>query len=113
MTAPACVRALRLGVEGTQASVRVWPEQPRSYPAGPFELLSRFLELLEPGGQPVTIRAIRTSPWQLDHLPDDPLEAEFRNGPSWISSSRLGDVNSVIGVDADQVGIEGGAVDLR
>jgi len=54
---------------------------PRSWPrtAGPFHAPLFFvrsgslLEFLEPDRQPVSIRAIQTSPRQLDHLPSDPL----------------------------------------
>jgi hypothetical protein len=41
------------------------------------ELLRRFLELLEPDRQPVSIGTVFTPPRQLDHLPDDPLQPEF------------------------------------
>jgi hypothetical protein len=39
--------------------------------------LCGFLELLEPYSQSIPIREILTASRRLDHLPDDPLEAEF------------------------------------
>jgi hypothetical protein len=35
--------------------------------------LGGFPKLLEPKCQPIRIMMILTSPWRLDHLPDDPL----------------------------------------
>jgi hypothetical protein len=49
----------------------------------------------------------------LDHLPDDPFEAEFEKRAIMDFEQPIGDVNSVIGVDADQVGVEGRMMDLR
>jgi hypothetical protein len=39
--------------------------------------LCGFLELLEPSRQSVPIRPIHPPPRLFDHMPDDPLEAEF------------------------------------
>jgi hypothetical protein len=72
-----------------------------------------FLELLEPDRQSVPIRAILTPPRQLDHLPDDPLEPEFEERAVMDFEQSVRDVNSVIRVDPDQVGVEGGVVVLR
>jgi hypothetical protein len=70
------------------------------------------LEFLEPDRQPISIRTILTPPWQLDHLPGDPLQPEFEKRAVMDFGQPVGDMNSVIGVDADQVGIEGRMVDL-
>jgi len=71
-----------------------------------------ILELLEPKRQPVPIRTILTPPPRLNHLPDDSLKPEFEESAIMDFEQRVGDVNSVIRVDADQVGVEGGMMDL-
>jgi hypothetical protein len=68
--------------------------------------------LLEPDRQSVLVRTILSPPRQLDHLPDDPLEAEFEERAVMDFEQTIGDVNLVIGVDADQVGVEGGMMDF-
>jgi hypothetical protein len=49
---------------------------------------------------------ILTPPRQSNHLPDDPLQPEFEKRDIMDFEQPIGDVNSVIGVDADQVSIE-------
>ena len=71
-----------------------------------------ILELLEPKRQPVPIRTILTPPRRLNHLPDDSLKPEFEESAIMDFEQRVGDVNSVIRVDADQVGVEGGMMDF-
>jgi hypothetical protein len=51
--------------------------------------------------------------WPVDQLPDNPLQPEFKERTIVDFEQPIGDVNSVIGVDANQVGIEVGMVDLR
>jgi hypothetical protein len=75
--------------------------------------LNQLLELLEPAGQAVSIRVIFLPPRQLDHLPSDPFEAEFEERPIMNFEQAVGDMDSEIRVDPDQVGVEGGMVDLR
>ena len=60
--------------------------------------LCGLLELLEPSRQSIPIGAILLPPWQLDHLPDDPLEAEFEKRAIMDFEKPIGNVNSVIGV---------------
>jgi hypothetical protein len=48
----------------------------------------------------------------LDHLPGDPLEAEFEKRPITDFEQPIRDVNSIVGVNADQVGVEGGMMDF-
>jgi hypothetical protein len=71
-----------------------------------------ILELLEPKRQPVPIRAIFTASRQLDQCASDPLEAEFEERAVMDFEQTIGDMNLVIGVDADQVGVEGGMMDF-
>jgi hypothetical protein len=71
-----------------------------------------LLELLEPSRQSIPIRAIFTASRQLDQLPDDPLKAEFEKRAVMDFEQPIRDVNSVIKVDADQVGVEGGMMDI-
>jgi hypothetical protein len=80
-------------------------EDPRPHPRGPFKPSRSLLEFLEPSRQPVLIGTIRTSPWQMDHLPDDPLEAEFEKRRATDFEQPIGDMDAVIRVDADQVGV--------
>ena len=47
------------------------------------------------------------------HLIGDPLQTKFEKRTVMDFEQPVGDVNSVIGVDADQVGVEGRMVDLR
>jgi len=72
-----------------------------------------ILELLEPKRQPVPIRTILTPPRRLNHLPDDSLKPEFEERAIMDFEQPVRDVNSVIRVHADQVGVESGMVDLR
>jgi hypothetical protein len=69
--------------------------------------------LLEPERQSVPIRAILTPPRQLDLLPDDPFQAKFEKRAIVDFEQPIRDVNSVVGIDADQVGIKGGLMELR
>jgi hypothetical protein len=71
-----------------------------------------ILELLEPKRQPVPIRTILTPPPRLNHLPDDPLKPEFEESAIMDFEQPVRDVNSVIRVDPDQVGVEGGMMDF-
>jgi hypothetical protein len=73
--------------------------------------LCGFLELLEPDSQPV-IGTILTPSRQLDYLPDDPLKAEVEERAIMDFEQPTRDVNSLIRVDADQVGVEGRVVDF-
>ena len=41
------------------------------------------------------------------------LSPNSRKGPSWISSSRSGTLDAEIGIYPDEVGIEGGMMELR
>jgi hypothetical protein len=75
--------------------------------------LCRSPELLKPERQPLPIGTILIPPWQLDCLPDDPLQPEFEKRTIMDFEQPIGHVNSVIGVDLDQVSIEGRMVDLR
>jgi hypothetical protein len=50
---------------------------------------------------------------QLDDLPDVPFEAKFDKLAMLDFEQPIADVNSVIGFDADQVGIEGHVMELR
>jgi hypothetical protein len=52
------------------------------------------------------IRAIRISPRQFDYLPDDSLQAELEERAIVNFEQPIRNVNSVIGIDADQVGVK-------
>jgi hypothetical protein len=45
--------------------------------------------------------------------PAIPLRPSARNGPSWIFEQPVRNMDAEIRVDSDQVGIEGGMMDLR
>ena len=49
----------------------------------------------------------------VDQCSGDPLEAKFEKRTIMDFEQPVGDVNSVIGVDPDQMGIEGRMMDLR
>ena len=78
-----------------------------------FLRLSGPFELLEPERQSVAIRTILTPPQQLDHLPGDSFQPEFEKRAIMDFEQPVRDVNSVIRVDADQVGLKGRMMDLR
>ncbi|HZC82104.1 MAG TPA: hypothetical protein VE222_10425 [Nitrospiraceae bacterium] len=71
------------------------------------------LELLEPDRQPVAIRTILTPSRRFDQCSRDPLEAEFEKRAIMDFELPIRDVDSEIGVDPDQVGVEGRMMDLR
>jgi len=60
--------------------------------------------LLEPEGQPVAIGTILNPPRPVDQSPSDSLEPEFEEWPIVDFEQPIGDMNSVIGIDADQMG---------
>ncbi len=55
---------------------------------------------------------ILTSPWQLDHLPDDPLQTEFEKRAIMDFEQPVGNMDAEIRVDPDQVSIESRMVDF-
>ena len=69
--------------------------------------------MLEPNRQPVSIRAIFIPSWRLDYLPDDPLQAEFKEWAIVDFEKPIGNVNSVIGIDADQMSVESRVMEFR
>ena len=78
-----------------------------------FLRLSGPLELLETNRQPIAVRTILKPSRPIDQSSGDPLEAEFEKRPIMDFEQPIGDVDSVIGVDADQVAIEGRMMELR
>jgi hypothetical protein len=69
--------------------------------------------MLEPQRQSVPIRAIRRTPRHRDLRAGDGFEAKFEERPIVDFEQPIGDMNSEICIDADQIGIEGRMVDLR
>ena len=72
-----------------------------------------FLELLEPQGQPIAIWTILNPSRPFDQCSGDPLQAEFERRPITDFEQPVGDVDSEIRVDPDQVSIEGRMMELR
>jgi hypothetical protein len=68
--------------------------------------------LLEPDRQPVSIGTILIPSWQLDHLPRRSLSGRVRETGRYGFEQPLEDVDAVIGVDPDQVSIEGRMMDF-
>jgi hypothetical protein len=62
--------------------------------------------LLEPNRQPVPIGKILISP-RVDHLPNDPFEPEFEKRASVDFEQPVRDVDAEIGINPEQIGIEG------
>ena len=54
--------------------------------------LRHIFELFEPDRQPVSIGPILTPPRQFDHLPGDPLEAEFEKRAIMDFEQSIGNV---------------------
>jgi hypothetical protein len=81
--------------------------------AGRFEPLCSLLELLEPKRQPVSVRTILKRSRPVDQFSDDPLKAEFEKRAVMDFEQAVRDVDSVIRVNADQVGIKRGMMDFR
>ena len=100
-----------------ERSQRACPNRPWTDP--PIEMTVRsaelcgFLEFLEPKRQPVPIGSILKPSRPIDERSGDPLEPEFEERTIVDFEQPIGDMYSVIGVDADQVGVEGGMVELR
>jgi hypothetical protein len=70
------------------------------------------LKLLEAVGQPVAIRVISGTPRQCDTLAADVLEAKLKERAVVQFEQLLGEVDLIVRVDPDQVGVERGVVDL-
>jgi hypothetical protein len=64
--------------------------------------------LLEPNRQPVADRPVLDPVRRIDQRSGDSLQRAIMN-----FEQPIGDVNSVIRVDADQVGVEGRMMELR
>src|SRR5262249_6010958 len=71
------------------------------------------LELLEANGEPFAIGAILDPVRQTDRGSGNPFEAEFKERTVVYVEQAVGDMNPEIRVDADQIGIERGMVNLR
>jgi hypothetical protein len=69
--------------------------------------------LLEPNREPVPIGMILKPSRPAYQRPGDTLQPEFEKRPVVDFEQPVRDVNSVIGVDTDQVGIEGRVMQLR
>jgi hypothetical protein len=75
--------------------------------------LCGLLELLEPKRQPIPIGMILKPSWSVDHCSGDPLQPEFQEWSIVNVEQPIGDMNSVSGVDSDQVSVEGCVMQLR
>jgi hypothetical protein len=102
-----------LGAEGTQVSALHLSEKPSPVFAVPFKPSRRFLELLEPDRQSVTIRAILTPSRPANQCANDPLQTEFEKWTIVDFEQPIRDMDAEIGVNPDQVSIEGGMMDFR
>jgi hypothetical protein len=69
--------------------------------------------LLEPYRQPLPVGTILHPFWHLDMRAVNPLEAQFEKRAVVDIKQPVGDVNTVIGINADQVSVEGCVVNLR
>ena len=84
-----------------------------------FEMRVRSAELccspvlLEPDSQPVAVGMILKPSWSVDQCSSDPFEAEFEEGTVVDFGQPIGDVNPIIGVDTDKLGVEGRVMQLR
>jgi hypothetical protein len=67
---------------------------------------------LKPQRQPIAIRTILKPSRPVDQCSGDPLKAEFEKRAIMDFEQPIRDVNSEIGVDPDQMGVEGGMVDF-
>ena len=84
----------------------------RNPPSKVGKLHQRPPERPEGDAKCLPIRAIFPPPWRLEHLPDDPLKAEFEKRAVMDFQEPIGHVNSVIAVDPDQMSIEGRMMEL-
>jgi hypothetical protein len=73
----------------------------------------RLSELLEPDRQSIAIGTILKPARPVAQCPGNPLQPEFEKRAIMDFEQPVGNVNSVIGVDADQVGVERCVMDLR
>jgi hypothetical protein len=70
-------------------------------------------ELLEPERKPVSVRVMLLGAREPDQRPCDRFEALLEQRPVVQHQQALGDVDPAVGVDADQVIVEGGVVNWR
>jgi hypothetical protein len=70
-------------------------------------------ELLEPDRQPVAIGTILKPSRPVDQCSGDPLKAEFKKRAVMYFQEPIRHMDAEIGVDPDQVGIEGRVMELR
>ena len=67
----------------------------------PIRTPMQLFELLEPDRQPISIRAILNPPRPFDQFSGDSLKAEFEERAIVNVEQPIGDVNPIIGVNAD------------
>ena len=70
-------------------------------------------ELLEPERQPIPIGSILKTSWSVDQCSGDPLQPEFEKRAIVDFEQPVRDMDAEIGIDADQVGVEGRVMELR
>jgi len=68
--------------------------------------------LLEPNRQPVAVRSLLDPLRPIDQRPGDSLKPEFEERAIMDFEQPVRNMDAEIGVDADQVDIEGSMVDL-
>jgi hypothetical protein len=66
----------------------------------------------EPNYQPVPIRPILSPPRQLNRIAGDSLQPKFEKPPIADFEQPIGDVDTEIRIDSDQVSIEGRVMEL-
>lgn len=81
-------------------------------PSQTTAFLGRRPEPIEASRQPVPVRSIPFSRWQVKRGVLQPLE-RFEHRTIALAEQPLRDMDPVIGIDADEMSVEGGVVDLR
>jgi len=77
------------------------PQKSAAMPLGAIETMRPF-KLLEPNRQPVVVRPILVPVRPIDQRSGDSLQSEFEKRAIMNFEQPVGDVNSVLRVDADQ-----------
>ena len=62
--------------------------------------------------RPISVRAIPVPIWQVKLGGVQPLE-RLQHRPVGLAEQSFGDVNSIIGIDADEMGVERSVMDFR
>lgn len=78
-----------------------------------FELSRRRRpETCESHGKPISIGEILRAIWQMNRVSMEPLQ-RLQHRPIVLRQQAVRNMESIVGIDADQMGVEGGMMNFR